>query len=84
MRQAIVNLGQYENRILTIVKRQYGLKDKSEAINFIINRFGKEFIEPSLKPEYVRKIKDIENKGKFIDYKKLSTLKTDLDLGELL
>ena len=79
MTQAVVNLGQYEDKILTIVKGQYGLKNKSEAINFVINRFGREFIESKLKPEYVKKIANIENKGKFIEYKKLSTLRAEIE-----
>jgi len=59
MVQAIVNLGEYEDRVLTIVKGKYGLKNKSEAINLIIDKFDEELLEPKLRPEYVKKLKKI-------------------------
>ena len=60
MTQAIINLGEYEDRILTIVKGKYGFKNKSEAINFVIDKFEEEFLEPKLKPEFVERLKKIE------------------------
>ena len=39
MVQAIVNVGNREDRVLTIVKGKYGLKNKSDAVNFVINNF---------------------------------------------
>ena len=43
MVQAVINLGEYEDRILTIVKGKFGFKNKSEAVNFVIDKFEKEF-----------------------------------------
>jgi len=79
MVQAIVNLGEYEDRILTIVKGKFGLKNKSEAVNFVIDKFEEELLEPELKPEFVKKIQKLEKKGKFKDYKSLSALKLELE-----
>ena len=59
MVQAIVKLGEHEDRVLTIVKGKYGLKNKSEAINLVISEFEREFLEPRLRPEYKDKIKKI-------------------------
>ena len=79
MVQAIINIGEYEDRVLTIVKGKFGLKNKSEAINFVIDRFEEELLEPELKPEFVNEIKTLEKKGKFKTYKSLSSLKSELE-----
>ena len=34
MAQAIINIGEREDRILTIIKGKYGIKNKSDAVNF--------------------------------------------------
>jgi len=79
MVQAIVNIGEYEDRILTIVKGKFGFKNKSEAINFVIGRFEEALLEPELKPEFVKKMKSLEKKGKFKEYKSLSELKAEIE-----
>ena len=68
MVQAIVNLTEHENRIINIIKGKYGFRNKSEAIEFIINEYEKDFLEPELRPEYVEKIRKIE-KGKMTKIK---------------
>ena len=75
MTQAIVNLDEYEDRVINIVKGKYGLKNKSEAINFIIEKFEQQFLEPELKPEYIEKVSKIEKQkairiGSIEDFKK--------------
>ncbi len=60
MVQAIVTLGENEDRLLTIVKGKFGLKNKSEAVNFIIDKYGEELLEPELRPEYVEKLNKIK------------------------
>jgi len=59
MVQAIVTLGEHEDRVLTIVKGKYGLKNKSEAINLVIDKFEEGFLEPELRPEYKTKLNKI-------------------------
>jgi len=78
MVQAIINIGEYEDRILTIVKGKFGFKNKSEAINFVITKFEEEFIEPELRPEYVAKLKNIK-KEKGRRYKSLEELRKDIE-----
>ena len=56
MVQAIVKLGENEDRLLTIVKGKFGLKNKSEAVNFVIDKYGEELLEPELRPEYVENL----------------------------
>jgi len=79
MVQAIINIGEYEDRILTIVKGKFGLKNKSEAINFIIDEYQKDLLEPELKPEFIKKIQTLENKGEFESYKNLSALRKKIE-----
>ena len=74
MVQAIIKLGEYQDRVLTIVKGKFGLKNKSEAVNFVINKFEEEMLEPGLRPEYVKKLKEIK-KEKGIPFKDINELK---------
>ena len=59
MVQATIDLGEHENRILNIVKGKFGLSNKSDAINMVINEYGDNLMEPELRPEYVEKAKKI-------------------------
>jgi len=79
MVQAIIDLSEHQNRILSIIKGKYGLKNKSEAVNIALEKFEENFLEPELRPEYINKIKDIEKKGKFSRYKSFSALKKDIE-----
>lgn len=40
MVQAIIELGEYEDRILTVLRGKFGMKNKSEAVNFVINKYS--------------------------------------------
>jgi hypothetical protein len=57
MVKAIVNISERANRLLNIVKAKHGLKTKSEAINIVVNEYGKSLLEPELRPEFIKKIK---------------------------
>ena len=46
MVKAVVDLGEHEDRVVTIVKGKFGLKNKSDAINKIIDIFEEEYLEP--------------------------------------
>ena len=60
MVKAIVNIDEKANRIINIVKAKENLRDKSEAINLILNTYGKEMLEPELKPEFVKELLDAQ------------------------
>ncbi len=79
MVQAIINLGEKEDRVLNIVKGKFGFKNKSEAVNFVIERFEEELLEPELRPEFVKKIRKIEKEGKFKTYKSIDALRKDIE-----
>ena len=61
MVQALINLTEYENRTLNIVKAKFGFRNKSEAMKWIILEYEKEFLEPELRPEFIEKMKRQEN-----------------------
>lgn len=78
MVQAIVDIPKRTNQIVNIVKAQYDLRDKSEAISKIVQIYEDAFLDPELKPEFVAKIKHIEKTGKFKKYNSLDELESEL------
>lgn len=70
MVQAVIKIDENTNRILNIVKAKFGLKDKSEAINVVVNEYSENFLEPQLRPEYTNKLDKIV-KGKHISREEL-------------
>ena len=65
MVQAMININESTNRVLNIVKAKYGLKDKSEAINIVVEEYEENFLEPELRPDYKKKLQNIV-KGKHL------------------
>jgi putative alpha-1,2-mannosidase len=63
MVQAMVNIAENTNRVLNIVKAKHGLKDKSEAIDLVVNEYAQKFLEPNLRPEFKKELLKIA-KGK--------------------
>lgn len=53
---ARVKLKPYTNRVLSVVKAKYELKDKSDALNRFVEMYGPEEVEPEAKDSYVKKI----------------------------
>ena len=62
MVQALVTLNDETNKVLNVVKAKHGLKDKAQAIEFVVHKFI-ELEEPELRPEFVAKIKKIEKQS---------------------
>ena len=70
---ARVELGDYANRVLGIIKIKYGLKDKSEALNKFIEIYGDNILEREATEEYVKKVITISNNHfKRYGFKKMS------------
>ena len=59
MVQAIININERTNQVLNIVKAKYNLRDKSEAINVMAEKYEENLLEPELRPEYIKKAKRI-------------------------
>jgi hypothetical protein len=60
MVNALIKLDENTNRVLNVVKAKYGFKDKGEAVEFVVEKYIEAEEEPELKPEFIKKIKEIE------------------------
>lgn len=59
MVKAMIDIDKRANQVLNIVKAQYGLKDKSKAIEKVIHIYEEEMMEPELRPEFIERIRKI-------------------------
>lgn len=57
MPQAVISLGQHQDMVLNIIKGKFGFRNKSEAVNFVVERYEEEMLEPELRPEFIEKMK---------------------------
>ncbi|MBU4117088.1 MAG: DUF2683 family protein [Nanoarchaeota archaeon] len=71
MVNALIKIDENTNRVLNIVKAKFDLRDKGEAIELVVKKFIEFEDEPDLKPEFVKKITEIE-KQKIIKVKDFS------------
>jgi len=53
---ARVELDNYTNKVLNVIKAKYELKDKSAAINKMADLYGDEFAEKEASKEYVEEL----------------------------
>ena len=68
MVKAQIEIDQGTNQILNIIKAQYALRDKSEAIEKVVEIYAEEIMEPELRPDYIEKIRKIKKeKGIKVD-----------------
>lgn len=74
MVQALVKLDENTNRVLNVVKAKYNLKDKGEAIQVVVSKYIEKENEPELRPEFIEKLKKIENQ-KGIPFKDITELR---------
>jgi len=65
MVHAMIEIQERTNRVLNIVKAKYGLQDKSQAIDLVVMEYEEKVLEPKLRPEYIKKLKQIK-KGKYL------------------
>jgi hypothetical protein len=78
MVQSIIDISEDEDRILNIVKAQYGLKNKSQAVAFIAKKYGDSFLEPELNPEYLDKLNKIRNE-KYYKFESIQDLRNQIE-----
>ncbi len=75
MVQALVEIDENTNRVLNVVKAKYGLKDKGEAIQIVVQKYIEEENEPELRPEYLKKLQRIR-KGKYTKFNSIHELRS--------
>jgi len=75
---ARIELNEYANKVLAVVKAKHQLKDKSEAINLFIETYGDDVVEKEATEEYVKKIGEIaDNHFKKYGKRKMSLKELD-------
>ena len=60
MVQALITLDNNTNRVLNIVKAQFGFKDKAQAIQHIVSEYIDYKNEPELQPDFIKKMQKIK------------------------
>jgi hypothetical protein len=60
MVNALINIDENTNRVLSIIKVRHGLKDKGEAVEWVVGKFVEVQAEPELRPELIEKMGEIE------------------------
>lgn len=80
MVKAIVEIDEEANKVINILKAQYGLKDKSQAINEMAKQYKVLVLESEVRPEYLKKLEKIRKEpiiriGNARDFRKRYGLK---------
>lgn len=60
MVKAIVEIDEEANKVINILKAQYGLKDKSQAINEMAKQYKELVLESGVRPEYLSNLKKMQ------------------------
>ena len=60
MVQALIELDDNTNRVLNIIKAKFGLKDKGEAIKYVVTEYIEFEDEPELKSDFIKKMEEIK------------------------
>jgi hypothetical protein len=60
MVNALIKLNDNTNRVINMVKAKFGFNDKSQAVEFIVNKYIEAEDEPELRPEFIKEMKKIE------------------------
>ena len=68
MVSALLNISENANRVLNTIKARNGYKDKSQAVEYLVDFYVEEKDEYELRPEFIEELKQAE-KGKFIEVK---------------
>ena len=76
---ARIFLDEYANRVINIIKAQFGLKDKSEAINKFVELHGEEVLGKEASEEYIKKLISVEKVHlKKYGYRKMTLQELDV------
>ena len=60
MVRALLELDENTNRVLNVVKAKFALKDKSEAVELLVNHYVTTGNDPELRPEFIKTINRIK------------------------
>ncbi len=74
MVQSVIDISSNLDRVLNIVKAQHGFKNKSQALELILNVYSESFLEPELRQEFIVRLEKIK-KEKGIPFKDVNELR---------
>ncbi|MEK6894803.1 MAG: antitoxin [Nanoarchaeota archaeon] len=75
---ARIEVSEYSNKVLAVVKAKYGLKDKSEAINKFVELYGDEIVEKQASDKYIKEmLNGVKEHFKKYGYKSMSLKELD-------
>ena len=63
---ALLDLDDNTNRVLNVIKAKYDLKDKSQVVTLLVQKYIDDSEDRELKPEFIKEIQRLEKEGKFI------------------
>ncbi len=63
MVKAIVEIDEEANRVINVLKAQFGLKDKSQAINEMAKQYKVLVLESQVRREYLEKLDKIHKES---------------------
>lgn len=72
----MIDIDDEVNRVLNIIKAKYGLKNKSEAIELVVQKYEEDNLELELRPKYIKKLDKII-KGKHYSRVEIDSLLQD-------
>ncbi len=72
-----LKISDYSNRVLGVVKEKYGYKDKSQALDKLMNMYGEEFVEKEVRDDVVLEVIAEVEKMKKQKLKPMSIKKLD-------
>ncbi len=80
MVKAIVEIDKEANDVINLLKAQYGLNDKSEAINEMAKQYKALILESPIRPEYLARLEKMRDEpiikiGNVSDFKNRYGLK---------
>jgi hypothetical protein len=63
MVKAIVEIDAEANKVINVLKAQYGLRDKSQAINEMAKQYKVLVLESEVRPEYLKRLEKIHRES---------------------
>lgn len=80
MVKAIIDISEEANKVINILKVEYGLRDKSDAINEMAAQYKELVLESEIRPEYLKKLGRIQKEpilriGSYSDFRNRYGLK---------
>ena len=79
MVQAMININERSNKILNIIKAMYSLKNKSEALDYVMKDYEEKLLQPELRPEFIKEMKKLIKTADLIEYSSINELRKDIE-----